>query len=50
MSGLSTELEVVPPRASRSALIAVTAVLKVIAAPLFRYNPVSLDAICAQQA
>lgn len=47
MSGLSTELEEVPPRASRSALIAVTAVSKVIASPVLRYNPVSLDAICA---
>ena len=47
MSGLSTELEEVPPKASRSALIAVTAVSKLIASPLFKYNPVSLDAICA---
>ena len=42
----STELEDVPPRASRSALMALTAVSKVIAAPVLSSSPVSLLAIC----
>lgn len=41
----STELLAVPPRASRSLLIAVTAVVKVIAVPSFRVKPVSSPAI-----
>ena len=42
----STELEDVPPRASRSALMALTAVSKVIASPVLSSSPVSLLAIC----
>ena len=42
----STELEDVPPRASRSALMALTAVSKVMASPVLSARPVSLLAIC----
>lgn len=47
--GLSTELEVVRPRVSRSLMIAATAVAYVTALPSLRVRPVSVSRSCKQR-